>query len=1137
MEEIFIKSDEIKLLKWPEAIRQRIGMYLGGTDKESVNNMIREIVDNSLDEVQQTADTVVIDCDFNGFYAVMDNGRGISIEYSKDVPDKISADLSISELHSGSKFTDNKTATIGMNGVGSSSVCACSEDYILMSRITPINYDKSSKEVLELWNSCGPRSKKDLFYIVWYKKGIKFYEGAVKKSQAESMIFGKNINKEIPTGMSTIVFFNPDPTIFEDTTKMEVPYENLQYFLLIQEKFYKKRVKIYANGEEVKPSGLVGFNNEILTTIIPADTSMNPKVGLYIAVGYDPELGPKQEFGSVNSLKVDSGAHINYIEDCFTKALKAQFGIKHKYTTTGLKLCVVALASEVTFASQTKEKLKNFVKVGLTDFNPIIKEFQKIFRKDADYWNEYVEKLNFLADSMKSLSAADKAQKIIDDAAGRGLYKAKQEMIPGLSDATAGANERWNCELFLCFTGDTKILTCNEEKISFNELVPRIESGESIYTVSCTPEGEIVPSKIIAAKKIKEVSKLCKITLDNGEEIKCTPDHKFLMRSGEYKPAGELNKDDSLMPCYITASDNYDGVNRRVILDMKPRNTKVYRPDEFSTANNGTLVPMFHIMSNHPDVNKDDSIMEVGVVIHRHHINKNRFDDNPTNILLCSQEKHFSFHCDEVSRKAHEAAHRDPEIYRKMYIDNKRTESFKENASKGHKAYYESEAGDKMRQHLKEASIREWEDEDLRKWRSEETRKFAAEHPDWVKENTIKGKSSFWISKVIPAVDKYILDNGLDNTSRSFNYAILNLTLPTKNREHWPEFDKVIKYIPELTEKYNKVQNDSIDYLKTEKVLDVLSQKNLPVNTKNFNSIFIELFEKPSGSENISYGGYRYSRSHFPELMATYEAKLNNNHKVVSVEFLDVENEPVYCLEVDSIEHNFPLAAGVFVSNCEGLSPGGSLKAARKNTKFIGVAPLRGKVKNVKDSTADQMMDNKELFTIFKLMGLGIDVNNVTKGCKTPEEAYEKIKKYARFGKLVIATDADEDGLAIQNGLLYAISKFARFMLDFGLVYVIESPIFEQGGKYFYPSDPRIPGTQFCVGMDPSKHYRRFKGLGALDQQDVYNAFYDESKRRLFRVTTDGIDISMELVENIDARKQLLRDKNILTNPYNFTDI
>ena len=251
MEEYFEKSDEIKLLRWPDAIRQRIGMYLGGTDKESVNNMLREICDNSLDELSKAADLAIIDCDFNGFYAVMDNGRGISIEYSKDEPTKISADLSISELHSGSKFTDNKNATIGMNGVGSSAVCACSEDYILMSRITPLNFNKSSKEVLDLWTSCGPRSKKDLFYIVWYKKGIKYYEGAVKKSQAEENIFGKKRFKDIPSGMSTLVFFKPDPEIFTETTKMEIPYENFQYFLLIQEKFYKRKVRIYANSEEV----------------------------------------------------------------------------------------------------------------------------------------------------------------------------------------------------------------------------------------------------------------------------------------------------------------------------------------------------------------------------------------------------------------------------------------------------------------------------------------------------------------------------------------------------------------------------------------------------------------------------------------------------------------------------------------------------------------------------------------------------------------------------------------------------------------------------------------------------------------------------------------------------------------------
>lgn len=61
--------------------------------------------------------------------------------------------------------------------------------------------------------------------------------------------------------------------------------------------------------------------------------------------------------------------------------------------------------------------------------------------------------------------------------------------------------------------------------------------------------------------------------------------------------------------------------------------------------------------------------------------------------------------------------------------------------------------------------------------------------------------------------------------------------------------------------------------------------------------------------------------------------------------------------------------------------------------------------------------------------------------------------------------------------------------------------------------------------------------VGSLDREDVYNAFYDKSKRRLFQVSTDGIDFAMNLVEDIDARKKLLYDKGILSNPYNFKDL
>ena len=63
------------------------------------------------------------------------------------------------------------------------------------------------------------------------------------------------------------------------------------------------------------------------------------------------------------------------------------------------------------------------------------------------------------------------------------------------------------------------------------------------------------------------------------------------------------------------------------------------------------------------------------------------------------------------------------------------------------------------------------------------------------------------------------------------------------------------------------------------------------------------------------------------------------------------------------------------------------------------------------------------------------------------------------------------------------------------------------------------------------------KTVGSLNAPDVYSAFYDIEKRRLFRVTTDGINYSMKLVEDINTRKKLLYDKGILSNPYNFTDI
>lgn len=449
------KSDDIKLLTFPENIRNRIGMYLGGTD--STDQLLNEIVSNSIDESYIAANVIVIDRNMNGFVCIADNGRGINIEYSDIIRDGkpiIQADLSISELHSGSKFMDNKNTTIGQFGIGASAVNAVSENYILMSRITPLNYNKSIKEVYDLWENSGPRSKKDLFYIVWYKKGYKYFEGAMKKADIEKMVFtgGKRkiTYKELPTGMSTIVLYQPDPDIFEPKAlKAELPIKTLKYFLLIQEKFYKKKITIDLEGTTMTSADFDRYQFEFMKRIVPEDTSSNEFVDLYVTFETDPTLSTKTYTGSVNSLSVDSGVHLTYLENCFAEAIKAEYGLKHKYLTNGLKLCVVLLASETIFNSQIKEKLKSITKVKPSDFNPVIKEFQKIFRKNPDYWEDYVKRLNFYADSMRHLGAAEKAQKIMDDAAGRGIYKGKSEMVDGFSDATAGLGDRWNCEIFV----------------------------------------------------------------------------------------------------------------------------------------------------------------------------------------------------------------------------------------------------------------------------------------------------------------------------------------------------------------------------------------------------------------------------------------------------------------------------------------------------------------------------------------------------------------------------------------------------------------------------------------------------------------------------------------------------------------
>jgi len=445
-----VKTNEevIEFLPFPECVRRRVGVYLGGNDQEAVNTAFREIVDNASDEIAAGyGDTILLSTNFNGFCFVADNGRGIPISMSRDVPEKTSAYLSISELHTGSKFTSTQgVARVGLNGLGSSATSACSTVYCLLSRITEDNYNRSIPDVKTVWEKAGPRSKRDLYYIVIMEKGYRTYESAGSLRDIEKLLFGKDKEYKIPSGMSTLVFFKPDPEIFESINPA-IPVKNLQYFMLIQEKFFKRKVNVVIDGVNIK-NDFKPYRFEVTKIITPKDTSMNKEVGIYMSFEADPELKTKEVTGSVNGLDC-TGHHLSIAESIYKAALKDQFKIKHSYLEPGMKLNVIILANETIFDSQNKSRVKSIAKVKSTDFTEVVKDVEKIFRKYSDYWETHVQKLQYLADSMRNIGAIEKAQKIIDSAGGNGMYRTKGDMIAGFADATAPANDRWACECFI----------------------------------------------------------------------------------------------------------------------------------------------------------------------------------------------------------------------------------------------------------------------------------------------------------------------------------------------------------------------------------------------------------------------------------------------------------------------------------------------------------------------------------------------------------------------------------------------------------------------------------------------------------------------------------------------------------------